>query len=67
MHDALAEKKQFSDKLERTREADKIMCNDFVRGDLKGVNDKELKLRKILLEESLQNSDRRKPFQNDQF
>jgi len=43
---ALDDKKKLSDKLERTREADKILCHDFVRGELKGVNDKELKLRK---------------------
>ena len=51
---ALDDKKKLSDKLERTREADKILCHDFVRGELKGVNDKELKLRKVLFEESLE-------------
>ena len=57
---ALDEKKKFSDKLERTREADKIMCHDFVRGELKGVNDKELKLRKVLFEESLEHEQQRR-------
>ena len=57
---ALDDKKKLSDKLERTREADKIMCHDFVRGELKGVNDKELKLRKVLFEESLEHEQQRR-------
>ena len=57
---ALDDKKKLSDKLERTREADKILCHDFVRGELKGVNDKELKLRKVLFEESLEHEQQRR-------
>ena len=57
---ALDDKKKLSEKLERTREADKILCHDFVRGELKGVNDKELKLRKILFEESLEHEQQRR-------
>ena len=57
---ALDDKKKLSDKLERTREADKILCHDFVCGELKGVNDKELKLRKILFEESIEHEQQRR-------